>query len=230
MGFLSSVGGMLGGAVGGMFGGPIGMQLGQMIGSSIGERVESLISQFGQGNVQSAMNNSFMSSIADCLKEAIQGSSLPQFVKDELNEAIKEAAGGGHQSTPSACQGGVDDVVGGLGVSVGKMIADMVMDEVKEQANKEKKGGEGCQKGGDNWLVALAKAMASIQSDHLNKMLDASKEMQDNVGESKESREAFIEAQGKFQAESKLFGMASEATANALKTIGDGLSSIARKQ
>ncbi|MEW8406310.1 MAG: hypothetical protein AB2688_16390 [Candidatus Thiodiazotropha taylori] len=118
--------------------------------------------------------------------------------------------------------------------SIGKMIADMVTDKVKEQANKEEKSeGEKCGGGGgkgDNWLVALAKSMAKIQSQHLNKMLDAQKEMQENVGESEESRENFIDAQGRFQAESKLFGMASEATATALKSIGDGLSSIARKQ
>jgi hypothetical protein len=41
--------------------------------------------------------------------------------------------------------------------------------------------------GGQNWLVALANAMAAVQSKHLNELMKANKEMQDNVGDSKSS-------------------------------------------
>jgi hypothetical protein len=40
----------------------------------------------------------------------------------------------------------------------------------------------------------------------------------------------FVVAQGEFQAESKLFSMSIEATSTAVKAIGDGLASLARKQ
>jgi hypothetical protein len=81
-------------------------------------------------------------------------------------------------------------------------------------------------------LVVLAEAMAGVATDHLNKMLDGQKEMEESasIGDEKESAEAFTKGQSKFQAESKLFSMAIEATSTALKAIGDGLASLARKQ
>jgi hypothetical protein len=77
--------------------------------------------------------------------------------------------------------------------------------------------------------VILAKTMSEVQNEHLDKMLEASKTMKENVGSSKSDRRVFIDAQGVFQAESKLFQMASEAASTAIKSVGDGLTSIARK-
>jgi hypothetical protein len=46
----------------------------------------------------------------------------------------------------------------------------------------------------------------------------------------KQNQNDFVVAQGEFQAESKLFSMSIEATSTAVKAIGDGLSSLARRQ
>jgi recombinational DNA repair protein RecT len=164
------------------------------------------------------------------------GGDLQDMVRQAIEDVVREQIGGGADSDGGCAANGSASANEGAASSGGKStfdrIQDMAMDNVEEESKKENKaecrGSSGGK--GDNWLVALAKAMSTIQSSHLNKMLDAQKDMQDNVGEDEASREKFIEAQGKFQAESKLFGMASEATSTALKTIGEGLSSIARKQ
>ncbi|MES9830600.1 MAG: hypothetical protein ABW139_00005, partial [Candidatus Thiodiazotropha sp. DIVDIV] len=150
-----------------------------------------------------------------------------QAIEDVVREQIGGAEDGGCESNGGAAAGGADDTRSDFS----KMMTDMVMDNVEEEAKKDKtcSSGEGGGSKG-NWLVMLAKAMSTIQGEHLNKMLDASDRMQKNTGEDEETRQAFLDAQGEFQAESKLFGMASEATATAIKSIGDGLSSIARKQ
>jgi hypothetical protein len=100
-------------------------------------------------------------------------------------------------------------------------------------------------KKGKSWLVALAEAMGKIASEHLGKMLDAQAEMEasstpqeeldkmsdkDRLTQEKKDSEEFTIAQSKYQAESKLFSMATEATSTALKSVGDGLASLARKQ
>ncbi|MCG7984836.1 MAG: hypothetical protein JAY90_19045 [Candidatus Thiodiazotropha lotti] len=185
----------------------------------------------------SGLIDKIVNKVVDQIMEKLQaggcesGGSLQDMVRQAIEDVVREQIGGGAEDGGCAANGGAASTGG---QSTFDRIKDMAMDEVKENANKEEKAsceeGGGSKKGGDNWLVALAKAMSSIQSQHLNKMLDAQKEMQDNVGEDEASRENFIEAQSRFQAESKLFSMASEATSTALKSIGDGLSSIARKQ
>jgi hypothetical protein len=104
------------------------------------------------------------------------------------------------------------------------------MNHAEEEGKKDHKCGSGSGEGKGNWLVMLAKAISKVQGEHLNKMLTTSDTTAKSTNEDETSRQDFLDAQGEFQAESKLFGMTSKATATAIKTIGDGLSSIARKQ
>jgi hypothetical protein len=165
------------------------------------------------------------------------GGDLQDMVRQAIEDVVREQIGGGAEdggcaNNGSASSASESSASSGVQSTFDRM-KDMAFDDANNEVEKEQKNSDKkCSNsgGGDNWLVALAKAMSEIQNEHLTKMLGAQKEMQKNVGESKESREKFIEAQSKFQAESKLFGMASECTATALKTIGDAMSSIARKQ
>ncbi|MET0010106.1 MAG: hypothetical protein ABW124_19610 [Candidatus Thiodiazotropha sp. 6PLUC9] len=103
------------------------------------------------------------------------------------------------------------------------------------------------EKGSGSWLVALARAMGQMTGEHLENMMQAQADMEhsDDIkdtekyanasDEEKEKMDqkagsAFTEAQAVFQAESKLFSMCSEATSTVLKSIGEGLSSMSRKQ
>ena len=122
----------------------------------------------------------------------------------------------------------------------------------KKQEGKEGKGG--CA----NWLVELAKALADIQTDFLNKAMDNLETMKNNKGAmdteqsgegqggngtaetgnageddkdtKKASRGEFMAAQSEFQANFQMFNMMANMTATSLKSLGEGLTSIARKQ
>jgi Skp family chaperone for outer membrane proteins len=89
--------------------------------------------------------------------------------------------------------------------------------------------------------------MGEMTGDHLTKMMQAQENMENSQvdetseefkGASEEEQAEmkqqagrdFTKYQAEFQAEAKLFSMCSEATSTVLKSIGEGLSSMARKQ
>jgi hypothetical protein len=310
MGFLSSVGGMIGSAVGGMFAGPMGAKIGGSLGAGLGGVVENLIGQHGQPNVQSAMNNNMLGSLVSQLSQAIQcAPGIPQFAKDELCQALQDVQHSCPQEpTPPGCQQDTDNSMSGL--------IDKIVDKVVDQIMQKLQGGGGCENGGSiqdmvrqaiedvvrekfgggegggchadgatggtssandsgkaggssadgakgtqgncnlmtsseddskeakkarsgNWLVALAQGMAEIASKHLDGMMKAQRTMEESSpddasklsdDQKQKNQNDFIRAQGEFQAESKLFTMATEAASNAVKSVGDGLASLARKQ
>ncbi|MCG7946384.1 MAG: hypothetical protein N0C84_08600 [Candidatus Thiodiazotropha taylori] len=254
---MSGIGGMVGGIVGGIFGGPIGAQIGSMIGSEIDKMLNGLISQHGQSNVQGAMSNGALGSLVNQLTQAIQGmAGIPQFQKDALCDALEQVSSGcPQQPTTPGCQNDVNDKMGGFIDKLVEKIVEKLMDEMRgggcnsSSSNGggsvgESSGSSSCpspmpsddddevKKGGKSWLVVLAEGMAKVATDHLHKMLEAQDEMEASgeIDDEKKSSEAFTKAQSKFQAESKLFSMAIEANSTALKAVGDGLASLARKQ
>ena len=105
-----------------------------------------------------------------------------------------------------------------------------------------------------NWLVALAGALASVQNEFLKAAMDDMKIMEDNAAgstmkkegaegaegaggtdEEKQNakdakRDEFIQAQSRYQANMQMFNMIANMTATSLKSLGEGLTSIARKQ
>lgn len=92
-------------------------------------------------------------------------------------------------------------------------------------------GAEGAGGGGGdapNWLVALARAMGETQVKWADRMQASSDQMVATADADEKS--AFIKAQNDFAAYARLFAMASEQSSTAIKSVGDGLTSVARKQ
>jgi Skp family chaperone for outer membrane proteins len=121
-----------------------------------------------------------------------------------------------------------------------------------EEEAEDNKEGDGNTKG-KNWLVVLAEGLASIQSKFLTQAMNdmevmetesdlATQKAKDgNKNESpddKEKRQAdekkhrdnFLMAQSRYQANMQMFNMMANMTATSLKSLGEGLTSIARKQ
>lgn len=155
-------------------------------------------------------------------------------------EIIDRAVADGRESVDPAVQSTVEAQLGDEGDVVVQSIMDQLMAFFREMAEEERteeagstdpEAGAGLETGGaSNWFVILTRALADIQSKWLSLLQDAYGRMQENVGEGEEQQSAFIEAQAEVQAYAKLFGMASETTSTVIKTLGDGLTSIARKQ
>jgi|GEM_PF-1828118 len=213
--------------------GAIGGIVGGLVSNVAGGLLSNLISSFGSNMLGGALGNLFTGAIGKAVNAVVDQLPLPNFLKDMAKGVVDQVIGGAQDKTVSPdCECAAKENFGDMADSFEKDLTDTLMDGVmknfEEETKKDGKGGKRSE--GENWLVALAKTMSDIQNEHLNKMLDASDKMADNVGEGQEEREAFIDAQSEFQARSKLFGMASEATSTALKTIGDAMSSLARKQ
>ena len=209
------------------------------------------------------------------VQKGVVCSGLPQFVKDEMNEFICDWLKDNTQCVPSDCQDACDNVYDQVNNQGGNNNctrteadgggslddADMNACNSTSSLDKEKDDTSAGSKGG-NWLVELAKALAEIQTEFLNKAMDnldtmkANKSAMDtgegqggsattgaadtaetgmDVGaDDKDADEAsrgeFMAAQSEFQANFQMLNMMANMTATSLKSLGEGLTSIARKQ
>jgi hypothetical protein len=89
----------------------------------------------------------------------------------------------------------------------------------------------------ENWLVALAKAMAEIQNKFLDKAMKAKSTMEENMQAMDEAADAksegrgnFLKAQGEFQADMQMFNTFMSMSNNMLKTLGQALNTMSSKQ
>jgi hypothetical protein len=175
-----------------------------------------------------------------------EGGSFKDMVRQAVEDVVREQIGGGAADGGSCPANGGTSPSGSASESEESSCNDGVdrHESLMDDDDESRKA-----KGGGNWLVALAQAMSKISGQHLKNMIQAQADMQENMAESPKTGEdgekiaedltteekqakadAFNEAQGRFQAESKMFSMVSEATSTALKSISEGLTSLARKQ
>lgn len=89
---------------------------------------------------------------------------------------------------------------------------------------------------GASWLMAIAQAMGEAQGKLAAKMVAKSEEINaasDKAGGTGKEAEAaamdFQKAMTEFQALSQLFSMTSNASSTAMKSIGEGMTAVARK-
>ncbi|MCG7911429.1 MAG: hypothetical protein JAY82_16830 [Candidatus Thiodiazotropha taylori] len=257
---LGGIGSMIGGVVGGMFGGPIGAQIGSMIGGQIGQMLQQMMSQFGPENVAGGLSNCINQNAANVANQHVDNCGLPQFIKDEMKGFISDWLSNNTQSIPSDCQNACDSVYDQVtngqcqGSSTQASSADSYKEaqnnamrcNAEEEAEESKEG-----KGTSNWLVALAGALAEVQAEFLTSAMKNMETMRENSqkatqgkppeNESPEQKEArqkdeeaarneFLMAQSQYQANMQMFNMVANMTATSLKSLGEGLTSIARKQ
>ena len=176
----------------------------QAVGGAVNEAVNQLTKQSG---MPSFLQDPIRSMIDSVVKELTQAND------PECNEAAKEGFGKDIQDMMSQWA---------------SSIAQQTCQYLDEEGGVS--GGKGGKSSGESWLVAMAKAMGSIAGKHAAELQKLSKAM-DQAGSGKEggASQEFMEAQSKFQAESQLFGMLQNSFANAIKSIGEGLTTMARK-
>ncbi len=207
------------GAIGGLFGG--GGVLGGLFGGGgiFGGMLNSLTSSFGLDNIIGAVSNLLLDSIGTAIKGFIDSTPfLPDFMKDAAKGLVDKIIDGAKQEVSPEAEEAVRNSPAADPIKqAGNDIATSLVGEADEEASK-----------GGNWLIVLAKAMANVQADHLEKAMENQADMASTAGT--EDPRAFQEASAEFQANMKLFGMSAEATSTSLKTLGEALASLARKQ
>jgi len=217
---------------------------------------KELISQYGVQNVQHAVNTAAAESLGAQLDSFIDSLPMPQFMQDDAKSAVDDVLSQyTDQSSAEGLQEGVDHVLGNEGKGEGDRgtsasgddtelssrsegsssakdavagTMDMIKGEMMEELKGANKGGNTSGGGPGNWLALLARALGKTAGSHLKKMV----ELGEKMGEldSKENPEEFAKIQAEFQAESQVFKMFQEAIGTMVKSIGEGLSSVARKQ
>jgi uncharacterized protein YukE len=91
-------------------------------------------------------------------------------------------------------------------------------------------GGTGGGSGGESWLEAIARAMGKALGTMAQNLVNESNELSGLAGNSSGSgAQQFQTVMAQFQAHSQLFGMLSDAFANAIKSIGQGMQTMGSK-
>jgi|KBSSwiStaDraftv2_1062776.scaffolds.fasta_scaffold00050_73 uncharacterized protein YukE len=91
-------------------------------------------------------------------------------------------------------------------------------------------GGGGGGGDGESWLEAIARAMGKALGTMAQNLVNESNQLSSLSGDSSGSgAQQFQTVMAKFQAHSQLFGMLSDAFANAIKSIGQGMQTMGSK-
>jgi hypothetical protein len=160
----------------------------------------------------------------------IDASGLPQGMKDIVKNFIGDTLSTNQNQSSHGCQSAVDSS------DYGSALTDAgysTAQSIGEEANQKSNGG----KGSGNWLVALAGALSKVQANFLNEAMKNMKKMESNMANEKDTdkqaktkRDEFLKAQSEYQANIQMFNMVANMTATSLKSLGEGLTAIARKQ
>lgn len=201
--------------------------------------LDDLLDDFGPEELGNATAQQYLGEFIKCLKDGINASDMPQALKDMANAVLDEHESGIAADMPSseeasdavACCAQSDDInesaandAESATESAGSASEPDLAEHGKAEKNDEKKG--------RNWLEVLALSLASIQSELLDRATAASDEMQaaiddDNVGK---DSSAFLEAQTEYTTNMQLFNIFSQQVSTSVKTIGEALAAISRKQ
>ncbi len=188
-------------------------------------------------------------------QQLCQSAGMPKFLTDMIGGLVKDVVGKLTQNSQPGCDQAAQDNFGG---DIGQMIQDLVKsitDNAKAimdqgQGGDECNGGKSAGKGGKsgaqpagNWLIAMARAMGAAAGDHAKRMVELSNKINDlsqkgkgidassDAGKKQQADNAAetSAAQAEFQAEGQMFSMLQNSFSNAIKSIGEGLTTMARK-
>ena len=237
---------LLGGAGGGMLGGMLGgSMLSNLIGGILGGGNLGGIGKaregFAPANVLNAATNLIGTLMGGGAQQAMRTlqreDGMPKFVQDAVNKAVDKILKDLKKPTEGADQALNDAAKGDIQKSIDD-IAKQIVDSVRRQMTDAT--GEGGKKSGKagarSWLQAIAQAMGEAMGNKAAKMVELSnklKEQSSAGGDEKAQAQAAKEMQAtnaEFQAVSQEFKLLTDAFSTALKSLGEGMGTIARKQ
>lgn len=222
--------GALGGIVGGIFGGPIGSMIGQAIG----------------GMLQQAIGGAFNGAVDNLVKEH----GMPKFLADEVKSHVGNTLGAINQGNPSQeAREIAQERFGGAINRFEQNLTNTLTDLISEAIVKKGTGSKTSAKG---WIQAIAEAMGKALGDKAKEMVKLSDEISSLAGSGAETTaqmqgkkgEDLAQLQSKkqdqaqefnmkmteFQATSQEYNMLNNVFSTAIKSIGESMSSMARKQ
>lgn len=200
---------------------------------------QQLVNKHGADNVNAALFNLFNESYATDLKNQYKGSPLEDNTLDFVNFELSKA----QQQTTLAAQQDIDTLYRDLL----KFYAEQRLEELNHERSaltneNGRQSGQGLNAGG-NWLVVLARFMGAAAGEHLKQAVLTGYEIGDVSARADQSNDTQLGRdanankakdmamlQAEMQAHTQMFKMAYEATATLIKSTGEGLATMARKQ
>lgn len=203
-------------AIGGMLGGPIGMMVAQLAKQVMTTIVDQVIDQLPiDQSLKDILQAGFHAGVGD-VPGALQN----------LNEAIEGLASqaGGSPSDVGDMQRAADDFRGEM-EDVFSSLVQSIIDQANDTEDgstvaNSRGGGRGNSTGAPGWLYAIAEVMGKKLDETAHKMAD--------LAEKVDSEDPSTATD--FQVASQQFSIIMNTTSTALKSIGEGMVSAARKQ
>lgn len=172
-------------------------------------------------------------------QQLTQQCGMPKFLQDVIGDIVKNALKDICPQSDPECREAVQDHCGHELSDLRDKLLQSMLENVKqglESGDDETKAGKGGKGGGGGgWLLAIAKAMGSSAGRHAAEMVNLSNKLDQLTQKSgnkdqdaANAQEATI-VQTKFQAESQMFSMLQNTFSNAIKSIGEGMSTMGRK-
>ena len=230
--------------IAGLLGSALAPMLTSFAGSIASNMMSSLATKFGADVVSDAMSNRFSDKLQQGLTEMIQGAPLPFAIKDIAIREIENIIGEFKKDVPAHAQAEVDNATGSSLDEILDNFMEFLRAEMREESKESTEGSEGGQEAGaaggaggaegaggggsGNWLVDLAKALGRASGNHLEDVIELGKDLGEI--DAKEDPAAFAEKQAEFQAANQIFKMFQEAISTLIKSIGEGITTMARKQ
>ncbi|HEV8313960.1 MAG TPA: hypothetical protein VGQ23_12900 [Burkholderiaceae bacterium] len=145
---------------------------------------------------------------------------MPKFIAQEVSDMLKQVLPGLLKESDPACDQHVQDQAGGA-------VKDFASDFLKDIVNfaAQHMGGEKAKgKGGGSWFEALAQALGESLDKQADKIQKLSSQITDDNAKDKPS------TMTQLQSESQRMSFMMSAADQVLKTLGEALSTMARKQ
>lgn len=149
---------------------------------------------------------------------------MPKFLQDIIGKIVKEVLSQIQKPSDGECDKAARD-------KCGDSVRDFTNDLAKsifELAKRIKCGGED-EEGGSSWLVAIAKAMGKAAGKHAERVAELANKIDSLNGDDPAQAKEATKLQNEMQGESQMLSLMQNAFATALKTIGESMSTMARK-
>jgi hypothetical protein len=170
------------------------------------------LSQLGVSGNQSELLNSFMAGYGAAAGQSAGGDSAQ--TQQLLDAASRN---GGLASSSQNLQDQMANLIDELGAQ-------------GQQTDGSSSGGS-TSGAGNNWMEAIARAMGEALGNLSQKVVDESQQLNSLAGNSSSSgAQQFQSVMAQFQADSQTLSMLSNAFATAIKSIGEGMQTMASKQ
>ena len=211
-------------------------------------QVVELAAAFETGGASLALQEAEQQAIQQVAQQAFQG-ALSQTGAQNQSQLL-DAFTAGYGAATGSSSGGADSSAtqqlldasyrnGGLAQSsqgLQDQMASLIDELGTEGQQTDGSSGSGSSNGsggaaGNNWMEAIARAMGEALGELSQKVVDESNELSSEAGNSSSSgAQQFQSTMAEFQADSQTLSMLSNAFATAIKSIGEGMQTMASKQ